>query len=171
MMKSILLTFHLYQQGLASIYGYPGDRYETFWQDPACKSKIQSTLGKETWAEYFKNGIAHRTLPCGTKVLICNKTHTKCIDAYVVDRGPYGAIDKNGKWHVRKKLQENERYRGIADLRPEIATMLNFSGLETVFIYKSNLHFMNIIKLCNNKKNKLLSKQNKLCLNEITKSS
>ena len=34
-------------------------------------------------------GVAHRTLPCGTKVTFRNPANGRTITAKVVDRGPY----------------------------------------------------------------------------------
>lgn len=32
-------------------------------------------------------GVAHRSLPCGTRLLICRGR--RCVTAYVIDRGPF----------------------------------------------------------------------------------
>jgi rare lipoprotein A len=34
-------------------------------------------------------GVAHRTLPCGTKVVFRNPANGRTVVAHVVDRGPY----------------------------------------------------------------------------------
>ena len=131
--------------GLASRYGYPGDRYENFKQPYACYGSLTKKWGKERYKEALKTGVAHRTLPCGTKILICKQKKAKllpsdkyisgpCTPAIVVDRGPYGALDRRGRWHRRKRLYPGERWRGIIDLLPPVAQKLGVWGLEKVVI-------------------------------------
>ncbi len=134
------------EMGLASRYGYPGDQYENFKQPYACHGSLTKKWGKERYEEALKTGVAHRTLPCGTKVLICKtkkaslSTHDKsviwpCTSAIVVDRGPYGTLNQQGLWHRRSKLQPGERWRGIVDLLPPVAAKLGVRGLEKVVIW------------------------------------
>lgn len=131
------------EMGLASRYGYPGDPYENFTQPYACSGSLMKKWGKERYKEAVKTGVAHRTLPCGSKILICKiptKTYivprgTTCTHAIVVDRGPYGALDQKGIWHRRSRLQPGERWRGIVDLLPPVAAKLGVWGLEKVVIW------------------------------------
>lgn len=58
---------HPMKHALASWYGYGGQTACTFWA---------------------KYGVAHKTLPCGTKIRMC---HAGCITAVVQDRGPFVA--------------------------------------------------------------------------------
>lgn len=64
--------------------------------------------------------IAHRELPCFTKVVICNPRTNKCTNAIVKDRGPFGVT--KGK------------YTSIVDMTPEIARIIKHNGKEKVII-------------------------------------
>ena len=68
--------------------------------------------------------VAHRTLPCGTIVRVCNKDITKCIDARVLDRGPYGC--------KKKKDDLCEEYRSELDLSFAVGKSINHSGFEEI---------------------------------------
>ena len=120
--------------GLAARYGYPGDRYAGR-QGFACQRVLSKRMGSDAWRKMRKQGIAHRFFPCGTEVHICVKDSTRCTNAYVVDRGPFGALDEAGKWHARKSLHEGEHWRGIVDLLPGFARALGISGLKQVEIW------------------------------------
>ena len=85
----------IYQPDLATWYG-PG----LYGNRTACGQR----LGTETL------GVAHRSLPCGTKVSILYQGRT--ITVPVIDRGPYSSAD----W----------------DLTSETAERLGFSGKETI---------------------------------------
>ena len=85
----------IYEPDLATWYG-PG----LYGNTTACGQK----LGTETL------GVAHRSLPCGTKVSILYRGRT--ITVPVIDRGPYSSAD----W----------------DLTSETAERLGFSGKETI---------------------------------------
>jgi hypothetical protein len=61
-----------FPRGLASSYG-PGLWGETM----ACGGRLTPAT----------RGVAHRTLPCGTRLQICRQG--RCTHARVVDRGPY----------------------------------------------------------------------------------
>lgn len=130
---------HPPEMGLASRYGYPGDAYENFKQPYACYGSLTKKWGKARYEEAVKTGVAHRTLPCGSKIIICrpkNKTQgLTCTSAIVVDRGPYGALDQQGQWHRRSRLQPGERWRGIVDLLPPVANKLGVIGLSKVYIW------------------------------------
>ena len=60
------------EKAVVSTYGSPGDPL-------ACGGRLQA--GQE--------GVAHRTLPCGTKVELRRKGRT--VTTRVIDRGPYVA--------------------------------------------------------------------------------
>ncbi len=62
------------ERGLASFYG-PG----FFGHKTACGPILRKL-------SYW---IAHRTLPCGTRVRVTNKVNGRSIVAQVLDRGPY----------------------------------------------------------------------------------
>ncbi len=79
------------------------------------------------------HGVAHRTLACGTRLVVCNPRTNLCTTATVVDRGPYGALDRKGEWHVRTKpLRAGEHYRGELDLLPGVYSAIALTGIEKV---------------------------------------
>jgi len=66
--------------------------------------------------------IAHRTLPCNTKVVICNKRTNLCTTARVVDRGPYG-ITYDGKTY---------QHTSIVDITHAVQRKIRHNGFEDV---------------------------------------
>lgn len=129
-----------YQQGLASLYDFPGDKFSG-QHVYACERRLRLKVGKEKWLLMLEHGVAHRNLPCGSKVEVCTESSMKknkpvCTIAYVIDRGPYGALNQKNEWFVRGKLQPGERWRGIMDLRPSVAQRLLFNGLERVYVFR-----------------------------------
>ncbi len=123
------------QVGNASQYGFVGDRYDnvgTF----ACKDRLQTKYGSREWEKMRDSGVAHRTLPCGTRVGVCLARTGRCTVAYVVDRGPWGTLNRKGVWHMRtKRLPPGERYRGHLDLLPNVYTAIGLAGIETVYYW------------------------------------
>lgn len=100
-------------------------------------------------------GIAHRSLPCNSKVLLINPKNGKHVYATVVDRGPYGAAtkyDDRATWYVKfknhtkptKKVCRVLRsrglpckplpYRSVADLTPRAKHLLNHSGMGPIVV-------------------------------------
>ena len=68
--------------------------------------------------------IAHRTLPCKSKVVVCNSRNSKCVLTTVIDRGPYG-LTFNGKRVV---------HTSIVDMTEGVAKRIEHNGFEKVFI-------------------------------------
>lgn len=71
---------------VASVYG-PGLWGNHVWcsqRPPYGTFRLRRT----TW------GVAHRTLPCGTRVTICDR---RCVTVPVIDRGPF-AVDRHGRY-------------------------------------------------------------------------
>jgi hypothetical protein len=64
--------------------------------------------------------VAHRTLPCRSRVVVCLPRTGRCVSARVGDRGPWG--------------RERGRYTSSIDLSPRVATALGHNGRETVLI-------------------------------------
>lgn len=89
------ITYRVYRSALATWYG-PG----FYGNGTACGQ----TLTTETL------GVAHRTLPCGTKVALLYQGRTIIVP--VIDRGPYSRAD----W----------------DLTSKTAQRLGFSGTDTI---------------------------------------
>ena len=69
--------------------------------------------------------IAHRTLPCNTKVVICNKRTNLCTTARVVDRGPYG-ITYDGKTY---------QHTSIVDITHAVQRKIRHNGFEDVTLF------------------------------------
>lgn len=123
------------ERGLAGVFWIDGsDR----WAGPhgyACERIIKKRYGVAYWTRALQGGLAHRTMSCGQRVVIC--ADRRCTIAYKVDVGPMGAIDSRGHWRFRPNgLKSGEAYRGIADLTPQLAKRLRFSGLGEVSIVK-----------------------------------
>ena len=72
--------------------------------------------------------IAHRTLPCNTKVVICNKRTNLCTTARVVDRGPYG-ITYDGKKY---------QHTSIVDITHAVQRKIRHNGFVCMVDYKLN---------------------------------
>lgn len=77
-------------------------------------------------------GIAHRTLPCGSHVILRNPRTGKIAAATVIDRGPYGARDEFGRWVLKTNRSEPGVWRGCIDLTHELSRLLEHNGFERV---------------------------------------
>lgn len=94
-------------------------------------------------------GIAHRTLPVGSKVILQNAEHPeKWVVVTVVDRGPYGAVLREGEkplasqrcmarrdgrvWCVKKKKEQPGKWRGCVDTTPLAAKLIGHKGIQKV---------------------------------------
>lgn len=64
--------------------------------------------------------VAHRTLPCGSKVVVCNVRTERCTSATVLDRGPYGKTKGD--------------YTSVIDLSPGVASKIKHNGFEPVTV-------------------------------------
>lgn len=101
-----MLTLILYLNiGLATQFARPE-------HDPANPSAFLACLRRDL-NEKADVVIAHQTLPCGQKVVVCVVRSGKCVTAVVGDRGPVHAM---------------------VDLAPATAKLLEFSGSERVVI-------------------------------------
>lgn len=118
--------------GNASRYGYEGDAFDRVGSF-ACRRSLQARHGERGWQKMRDHGVAHRTLPCGTRLGICNLRTSQCTTAFVVDRGPWGVLDRKGEWHMRTTpLRAGEHYRGELDLLPGTYTAIALAGIEKV---------------------------------------
>ena len=118
--------------GNASRYGYVGDSYDRVGSF-ACRRILHARFGERGWQKMRANGVAHRTLPCGTELGVCNPRTGSCTTAYVVDRGPWGALNQKGEWQMRTgRLLPGEHYRGELDLLPGVYTAIGLVGIENV---------------------------------------
>lgn len=129
---TLLTGVHL---GNASQYGFVGDAYDNVGSF-ACQGRLTARHGERTWAMMRDHGVAHRTLPCGTRIGVCLARTRRCTTAYVVDRGPWGTLNHRGEWHMRtKRLPPGERYRGHLDLLPLTYTAIGLVGVEAVYYW------------------------------------
>jgi hypothetical protein len=142
------------QQGLASGY----TPYAREWARVGSQ-RVQVSSGKPycAWFGYEGRGhlvLAHRSWPCGTRVLVwCPRTR-RGTWGVVMDRGPYGAVghrvnglycglgtEESQQWCVKRPRRMVEgvltaadpgRWRGIADLSPELRILIDHDGWEYV---------------------------------------
>ena len=105
-------------------------------------------------------GIAHKTLPLGSLVLLHVPKHDTWLVAVVIDRGPYGRTLPKGSecpedgrllsdgrcwyngaadWRRCKRNKKcyppGTRFRGCADLTPRATSLLNHDGWEWIHVY------------------------------------
>jgi hypothetical protein len=107
--------------GLSSIFGTVGDK----WQG--------GTLGCKPKEYALKQFVcAHRYYPCGTILILENPLNGKRSYCSVQDRGPYGAVDENGEWFVKKTAEEPGTWRGVLDIAPRPAKQLGHNGLQRI---------------------------------------
>lgn len=131
MTNIILLIFQLlFKQpdgdGVGSKYGYANDVWAM--QGLACRPAKH--------IDYIAHICAHRTLPCGTMLVVENVRTNMYSWCMVMDRGPYGAIlvdDDNQKtWTLKISASDPGRWRGILDMSPAVSNELNHNGLERI---------------------------------------
>jgi hypothetical protein len=113
-----------YDRGLATRFGDPGDHL----------------TGKHLSCthEHIAPGqliCAHRTLPCGTPLLLENPRTGQFAVCQVLDRGPFGAILPTGEWGVKIHKNEPGDWRGILDLSPAVAEALGHNGRERIRVF------------------------------------
>ena len=123
----ILAVLSPIEVGLASVYGL-GEK----WSGDVTASGQPVGIG-----------IAHRTLPLGTRVVVCRLDRLRCYRTRVWDSGPFGTVRIDGQpgWQVAPKDGRTRRpapgwrFRGIADLSVEVATALGYrDGLRPVLV-------------------------------------
>ena len=105
MLQALLLLLPLAGDGggevcIASVFASKGDKWAG-GVAPYLKRKVRPS----DW------GVAHRTLPLGSKVKVINLRTKRSTIARVIDRGPYGAIYR-GKWRVKKRKTDPGVWRG-----------------------------------------------------------
>ncbi len=109
--------------GLATRFGDPGDplagEYLSCTRQPMAPGQL---------------ACAHRTLPCGTVVMLSNPRTKKVALCQVLDRGPFGAILPTGDWGFKLSKADPGDWRGIIDLSPAVAEALDFNGREKMNI-------------------------------------
>ena len=111
-------------EGLATRFGDPGDKL--------MGGRMSCTHRKMTADQMV---CAHRTLPCGTPVVVENLRTGKFAVCAVLDRGPFGAIVPSGRWRIKRDPSEPGIWRGLVDLSPSVARALSFNGREQVRLF------------------------------------
>ena len=116
-------------RGIATVFGGRKDK----WRGGRSWCLIPARpISRSHW------GIAHRTWPCGTMVLICTVRTSKCVFAPVIDRGPYpiercpgkkGRVLKRGR---RRRRGCRIQRAGVADLTFPVARAMWHNGKERV---------------------------------------
>ncbi len=109
------------QTGLAAVYGQPGDRLAG--GPLACTGQ---PLRQDELV------CAHRTLPCGTQILLQSRKTGRLATCRVLDRGPYGAKLPSGRFVIKTRPEARGTWRGIVDLAPAVAATLGVSTSEPV---------------------------------------
>ena len=117
------------ETGNASVFAFRGDKWQG-GRSPCLGRQVRPT----------DHVVAHRTLPCGTRVRVTNlRTGLKTI-ATVANRGPYGAClddDYRGgfrcnKWALKRRRSDPGRWRGVLDITPAVATAIEHDGWDRV---------------------------------------
>jgi hypothetical protein len=125
-MIAVLLSFLLSQSQScqSTIFAYPGDKHDG-GPSRYLKRKVRPD----------DMGIAHRTLPLGTPVIVCQ--NDSCAFGVVLDRGPYGMADEDGWFNAKLEPERARggRYRGCADLTPALAEAINHDGFARVRLF------------------------------------
>src|SRR5579871_6822935 len=80
------------EDGKAAVYGHAGDRLAG--GPLACSGK---RLSQQDLV------CAHRTLPCGTQLLVFSLRTQRIAACRVLDRGPFGARLSSGKFVIKKR--------------------------------------------------------------------
>lgn len=104
--------------------------------------------GQKTNPKAF--GIAHRSWPCNTLVLIVNIRNGRTIKVRVIDRGPFWNIPRScsrdalgfashacwKRGHGKVKLRNGFVRGNCVDMTPPVARRLRLRGKEPVIIYR-----------------------------------
>lgn len=80
-------------------------------------------------------GVAHRTLPLGSMVLVQNIETGKIARGRVIDRGPYGAIHE-GEWAIKLNKDAPGVWRACLDLTPRMARAIGHDGMARVRFWR-----------------------------------
>jgi hypothetical protein len=118
------LTTLSYDRGVATRFGDPGD--------------MLTGAHLSCTHQHIQPGqlvCAHRTLPCGTTLILENPRTGNFALCEVLDRGPFGAILPSGAWGVKIHKDEPGDWRGILDLSPAVAQALGHNGRERIRVF------------------------------------
>jgi len=113
-----------YDRGLATRFGDPGDllagKHLSCTHQPLQPGQLV---------------CAHRTLPCGTTLILENPRNGRFALCEVLDRGPFGAILPTGHWGVKIRKNQPGDWRGILDLAPAVSNALGHNGRERIRVF------------------------------------
>jgi hypothetical protein len=118
------MTAMQYERGVATRFGDPGDRLTG--EHLSCTH------------QHLQPGqlvCAHRTLPCGTTLILENPRNGRFALCEVLDRGPFGAILPSGQWGMKIRASQPGDWRGVLDLAPAVADALGHNGRERIRIF------------------------------------
>ena len=94
--------------------------------------------GGRQWEDPEEPVCAHRTLPCGTLLLVQSVQTGKTAWCRVLDRGPYGALTAEGTWIIKKPGDQETAtatWRGVLDVGPRVGRELGLRGRGRVRIW------------------------------------
>lgn len=110
---TLLLTLFptmYFQVGTGTVFS----SVDKFNPNPTLGCDVRKTLNDKS------NVIAHRDLPCGAQVIVCNPRTAKCTIAIKQDSGPYGVT--------------KGRYTAIVDMTKKVQKELGHNGMEPVIL-------------------------------------
>jgi len=108
--KAILFLLYI-QVGIGTNFS----SVDRFNPNPSLACKSGETLKDSSFV------VAHRELPCNTRILVCNTRTSKCVESVVMDRGPYGVT--------------KSQYTSVIDLSLKTAKAIGHNGFEPVVIF------------------------------------
>ena len=138
------------EHGIATRYGYPGDKYGQQVTACAPHQKINST----------EHTCAHRWYPCGTILIVESQKTDRRSWCVVRDRGPYGASvfaedgsrvmvgPKKAAWYIKIRASDQPpdelcpeggctgKWRGILDMSPAVSKGMGHTGWGMVKVWK-----------------------------------
>lgn len=79
-------------------------------------------------------GVAHRTLPLGSAVVVQSVATSKLAIGRVIDRGPYGAM-VDGQWAIKLRRTDPGTWRACLDLTPRMARAIGHNGFARVRVW------------------------------------
>ena len=105
---------------------------------------LRDSFGNNRRVRPTDSVIAHRTLPCGTRVLVTNPRTGLSAMARVGERGPYGACVEPG-WSpgdhcprrmttIKRRRTDPGAWRGSFDLTPAVQTAIKHNGFEKITV-------------------------------------
>ncbi len=143
MLKILLIMLGLSstptERGLSTIFGSPGDKFAG-----GATRCLRDESGKPRRVRPDDIGVAHRRLRCGSRVVVRSVRTGKVIITTVIDAGPYGAGRAGVDWYIKRRADTRPPgcptcaplpWRGIADLTPRAAALIDHNGLDRVELF------------------------------------